>query len=317
MPILIGTDEAGYGPNLGPLVVTATTWTLPDEMQPGDLWAVLSEILTDTPARADKRLHVADSKKVYSAGKSMARLETAVLAFLRYLRIRCDTVGELGAALSGDSFEQDYAAVCRGVVEEQVLPVVSTPEDCHEAADAIEKTLAAAKVELAHVESRIIFPPEFNRGVEEYDSKGKVLSDATLSLVRKGTEQPGVSDGGWIFCDKHGGRNRYDDIISATFDNQFVFRLEESRPASRYRLGELEFCFRTKAEELLPVALASMIAKYVREVVMMQINRFWQHHLPELKPTKGYPVDAKRFWSDIEDKCIELNIARADVWRCR
>ena len=26
MQLMIGTDEAGYGPNLGPLVVTATAW---------------------------------------------------------------------------------------------------------------------------------------------------------------------------------------------------------------------------------------------------------------------------------------------------
>ena len=26
MTLLIGTDEAGYGPNLGPLVVAATAW---------------------------------------------------------------------------------------------------------------------------------------------------------------------------------------------------------------------------------------------------------------------------------------------------
>ena len=30
MQYLLGTDEAGYGPNLGPLVVTATVWEVPD-----------------------------------------------------------------------------------------------------------------------------------------------------------------------------------------------------------------------------------------------------------------------------------------------
>ena len=174
-----------------------------------------------------------------------------------------------------------------------------------------------ADVELVHVESRIIFPEEFNLGVKEFDSKGKVLSDATLSLVRSATEQPGTSGNGWVFCDKHGGRNRYDDVISNAFDNDFVFRLEESRPTSRYRVRGLEFCFRTNAEELLPVALASMEAKYVREVVMMQFNRFWQHHIPDLKPTKGYPVDAKRFWDDVSEKAEELQIPKAELWRCR
>ena len=26
MPYLVGTDEAGYAPNLGPLVISATVW---------------------------------------------------------------------------------------------------------------------------------------------------------------------------------------------------------------------------------------------------------------------------------------------------
>ena len=84
-----------------------------------------------------------------------------------------------------------------------------------------------------------------------------------------------------------------------------------------YRVGELEFCFRTKAEAILPVALASMVSKYVREVVMTQFNRFWQQHVPDLKPTKGYPVDAARFWTDIEPTVKKLKIAKSDVWRCR
>ncbi len=29
---VIGTDEAGYGPNLGPLVISATLWETPDEL---------------------------------------------------------------------------------------------------------------------------------------------------------------------------------------------------------------------------------------------------------------------------------------------
>src|SRR3954449_11018765 len=32
MGILIGMDEAGYGPHLGPLVIAATAWHVPDEL---------------------------------------------------------------------------------------------------------------------------------------------------------------------------------------------------------------------------------------------------------------------------------------------
>ena len=43
------------------------------------------------------------------------------------------------------------------------------------------------------------------------------------------------------------------------------------------------------------VALASMASKYLRELLMLEFNRFWQSHVADLKPTAGYPGDAARF----------------------
>ena len=40
MPYLVGTDEAGYGPNLGPLVVSATVWRV-DTLHDTDLYSRL------------------------------------------------------------------------------------------------------------------------------------------------------------------------------------------------------------------------------------------------------------------------------------
>ena len=45
-----------------------------------------------------------------------------------------------------------------------------------------------------------------------------------------------------------------------------------------------------------PTALASMVAKYVAgELSMLAFNRYWCARLPELRPTAGYPTDARRF----------------------
>ena len=79
----------------------------------------------------------------------------------------------------------------------------------------------------------------------------------------------------------------------------------------------MNFWFRTKAEEFLPVALASMVAKYTREVLMHQFNQFWASQVPGLKPTQGYPLDAKRFRDDIASSVETLQIPMHQLWRSR
>jgi len=58
----------------------------------------------------------------------------------------------------------------------------------------------------------------------------------------------------------------------------------------------------------LPIALASMLAKYVRELHMALFNEFWAENVPGLKPTAGYPNDARRFLADIADARARLGI---------
>ncbi len=85
MAYFVGTDEAGYGPNLGPLVITATVWRV-ESIQDTDLYAKLRDVLRPaspkTPADA---LVVADSKVIYKSGKGLELLEKGVLSFLAAL----------------------------------------------------------------------------------------------------------------------------------------------------------------------------------------------------------------------------------------
>ncbi len=51
MGYLIGTDEAGYGPNLGPLVISATVWEVPDGVGSEDLYRRLDAAIAPTAGR--------------------------------------------------------------------------------------------------------------------------------------------------------------------------------------------------------------------------------------------------------------------------
>ena len=46
-------------------------------------------------------------------------------------------------------------------------------------------------------------------------------------------------------------------------------------------------------------------------------NRFWQTHVPGIRPTAGYPLDAKRFRTGIRAVQQRLGIPDHDLWRNR
>src|SRR5204863_9607642 len=80
---------------------------------------------------------------------------------------------------------------------------------------------------------------------------------------------------------------------------------------------QIEFRFQPKDERHLPTVLASMTAKYLRELAMLPFNVFWQRHIPELKATAGYYNDAQRFFTEIQTARRRLKIAPRLVWRER
>ena len=57
-----------------------------------------------------------------------------------------------------------------------------------------------------------------------------------------------------------------------------------------------------------------MFAKYLRELAMIAFNQFWQRHVPNLRPTAGYPVDAKRFRREIRTHQRQLHITDQMLW---
>src|SRR5438105_10048882 len=79
MAWVIGIDEAGYGPNLGPFVMTAVALGVP-EADGGDLWRRLAAAVRRDTDPDDGRLLVADSKVVYSPARGLGPLETGALA---------------------------------------------------------------------------------------------------------------------------------------------------------------------------------------------------------------------------------------------
>lgn len=61
--------------------------------------------------------------------------------------------------------------------------------------------------------------------------------------------------------------------------------------------------------------LASMVAKYVRELAMRAFNGFWSDRVPCLRGTAGYPVDAARWRAEAAEGVAAEGIGWDAVWR--
>jgi hypothetical protein len=83
--IIVGTDEAGYGPNFGPLVVSASVWRVPDGLRGEALYTHLAGCIASAARAADHRVAIADSKCLYQPGNGLRNLERGVLAALGLL----------------------------------------------------------------------------------------------------------------------------------------------------------------------------------------------------------------------------------------
>src|SRR6266850_2084354 len=80
MPWILGIDEAGYGPNLGPFVMSAVACRVPESWRDADLWQVFNKVARRHDDPPGRRFIVADSKLVYSRAKGLLELERAVHA---------------------------------------------------------------------------------------------------------------------------------------------------------------------------------------------------------------------------------------------
>jgi hypothetical protein len=200
------------------------------------------------------------------------------------------------------------------------LPVDSSLERITAALGPLEAGLAAAKVSLLALTATAVFPQEFNELVLQTDSKGETLSLTTLRLVERLLIQL-PSGGVQVTCDKHGGRDRYAALLQHVFPDSLLSVRREGRDESVYRIThqgrQVDFHFLAKGERLLPTALASMLAKYLRELAMKPFNDFWQRHIPSLRATAGYPEDALRFRGEIAAMQQQLGIGDEILWRCR
>lgn len=310
MSIIVGIDEAGYGPTLGPLVVTATIFDSPG-VKECDLWELLNDIVSKKSSKNRESIVVNDSKKLYSRSKGFGVLEESVLAFLFNLKDIRKSFKELITDFS-DLKDNDFNIYPWYCNKDVLIPVDSKMENILKLSDALRLCLKNSGVKIVDVKSIPVCVHKYNCGIEKFGKKSDFLFDTCASLLldiwkRFGEKSPAV------YVDKHGGRNIYLHLLYPHFEGNFLKTHKESATESIYEVTsdtKNMFVHFVKGSETkhLPNALASMCSKYFRENFLRMFNSYWQENVENLKATAGYYVDAIRFLDDIDKVRKNLEI---------
>ncbi|MHC5061042.1 MAG: hypothetical protein ACYTFK_08150 [Planctomycetota bacterium] len=323
MAVLIGIDEAGYGPILGPLVVSSAAFSISDDHLKTDLWNLLS------PAVAKKRKHLAgrllitDSKKAYSKTLGITHLRRTVLSSLLCLDGNTEkpsTSANLLSRLCPQCAIRLAHYPWYRDLDESALG--ADKADLEIAAGVLKNTLLTNDMKLLDMASTCLDVAHYNRMVSAVKNKASVLFTAICGLVKQAFDANYDTDNLQIIIDRQSGRTRYRDLLSRMFADMDLKILREDNSTSSYELTDggkvmrLHFAVRGD-QRFLPVSLASMTSKYLRQVLMASINGYFISRCTHLAPTAGYWKDGTRFIKELDTHPAGVKYDSEKLIRCR
>ncbi len=317
--LLIATDEAGYGPKLGPLVVAATAWELPGGFRDQEELHRCFAPLGVSVRCGELSLMVNDSKKLFhSRGNDPIAVLHAIVGVCRHWTAT--------AELTLDRWLMEIASLDYNTFSKVAwlaeMEVDSLVEFEH--AEPVIDHWKSGGANLVQTSARVITEKVFNQAIERGNNKSDLLSTTTLGLVASAIEQHAGKEFVEVFCDRHGGRQFYGAVLQHVWPEAMLSIVSETRQESLYELKFPErlmrIRFTVKGDSFVPVGLSSIHAKYLRECFMNSFNRYFSKHSiagQTLRPTAGYPVDADRFLSDAAEIIERLKIEESKLIRCR
>lgn len=325
--IYAGIDEAGYGPLLGPLLVGRFAFAIPKldaDAEPPYLWQRLSKAVCRNLSGRRGRIAVNDSKKLTTAAAGIKHLETGCLAF-------AGLAGHKPAALDGwlDALGETshhtltalpWYAPCKDRPWEP-LPHAVTAGEIAIARNLLRRTAERIGIEAIDLGATVCFEDRFNRMVSATRSKAAINFTFVAAHLQHLWEKFGEHHP-TVVVDRQSGRSRYRELLAMNFPETTITVFEETPQRSAYRIEAdgraLNLSFEVEAEQRhMPVALASMIAKYTRELMMTRFNAYFRVRLPgfEIKPTAGYTTDGRRWLDEVETHLPSLGVTREQLCR--
>lgn len=285
--LVIGVDENGLGPRLGPLVVTAISARCTDEG---------AKVATRAPSRA-MRARLGDSKDLVSHGNVGLGEAWARQAFGRFSQESPATPEALLRALCIDSpsvlrarCPADHEAQCWNTEDEEFAAEAKTMKAVARDLDKLaERGVVVTRAEVAIVCTERINEAA-SRGVSRFHVDLHTMERLVLSACAAAGEPV------YAICGKVGGMGSYGDQFGPLSSHLYAI-VEEGKARSEYRIpnvGSVAFVRDADASHLI-VGMASLVGKWAREVMMSRIVRHYRKHVDDLPQASGYhdPVTAQ------------------------
>jgi ribonuclease HII len=303
----IGADENGLGPRLGPLVVTAVLADADDR----------GHELCERPARGAMGSRIGDSKALVAHG-DVALGEAWARALCEREQRRAQSVDELVRALCLDDRSElerpcpsaSVRAQCWSDEGEAFAAPQALVDDVRRDIDALEKK----GLVLRRARSVVVCTKRLNDALAAQESRLVVDLHAMERLVLD--HRIHAASDVLAVCGKVGGIGRYERLFGP-IAGMPVAVLEESRARSAYRIagvGEVRFVMDADGSDRL-VGIASLVGKYLREVLMARIVRHYRKHDASLEEVSGYhdprtdrfvrATAARRLVLAVPDACFE------------
>jgi len=321
--IIAGIDEAGLGPVLGPLVVSATAFRLPDELAGVPMWQSLAGAVARKPSKKPTRVAFADSKKLYNSQKSrgIEHLERGVLTMLSTMDQAPASIRALLAGVAPASLKE-MARYAWYSHNDLPLPRLVSATGVSLCGNSLARLMDQTGISRPLcMRAEVVFEGEYNRLVTATDNKSITLLNITSRLLAHLWNISAGQDMK-IYVDRQGGRMHYLQPLQMLFEGCQFKILDETERNSAYRIHDgrrtVEVHFMVEGEDQhLPIALASMLSKYLRELLMELFNSYWGMHVPNIAPTAGYYTDGNRFWQQIQPHVQGMGFDTNMLYRSR